>query len=273
LKRKYTIENIIKSENNKKVFERQAISKESFENARAHIKPLTVEEARSKLDFYLMKVLPKGYTEERASETLNFYKTRKPNKYPFKNETYIEFTFLDFGQGIPNSLAENYTDEINKHEINYIDRELNRDHFNQNKDTRILEYAFLLNSSRHPFELDIQTEYEIPRGLYYLIDIVRRYNGMVIARSGYGKVIYDFSEDVNEIKEAVRYSESDPTLPRFQGTLISITLPAAQKFSIKRGAAKPSYKLPDKILPKKPQYYALICRLPRSPATRIRVTN
>jgi hypothetical protein len=257
LKRKYTVENIIRSENNKKIYGRQSISKESFEIAKEKIETFTEEEAKSKLNFYLTKVLPKGYNEERALETLDFFRD-DTKKYQFRNETYIEFSFIDFGQGIPNSLGSNYKNDISNSKNNYIKQELNLNHFKQNIDTQILEYAFLLNSSRHPFDLEMQTEYEIPRGLYYLIDIVRRYNGMVIARSGKGKVVFDFSKEVNEIRDAIRYSKDDSMLSSFQGTLISIVLPATQNFSSKSGATKPSYKLPDKVQAKQNHYYALI---------------
>lgn len=257
LKRKYTIENIIKSENYKKVFERQSISKEPFEIARDKIIPFSYDEAKTKLNFYLTKVLPDGYREERSAETLDYFRDNtKINQ--FKNETYIEFSFLDFGQGIPSSLVSNYEKDIANSATNFIKQELNANHFKQNKDTQILEYAFLLNSSRHPFDLELQTEYEIPRGLYFLIDIVRRYNGMVVARSGKGKVVFDFSKEVNDIRDAIIYSKQDSSLSFFQGTLVSIVLPASQSFSSKRGATKPSYKLPEKLLPKKNYYYALI---------------
>lgn len=258
LKRKYTLENIKKSENNKRIFERRKTTRESYEEAKTNIKLFTDEEAKSKLNFYLTTVLPEGYKTEKAKETLNFYTDKTNSKFPFKNESYIEFSFLDFGQGIPNSLSNNYETDISSAETNYILEELSPKHSKQNIDTKILEYAFLLNSSRHPFDLEMQTEYEIPRGLYYLIDIVRRYNGLVVARSGKGKVIYDFSMDVPEIKDAVSYSENDSSLPFFQGTLISIVLPASQNFSAKRGAAKPSFKLPEKIQPKQNHYYAII---------------
>lgn len=258
LKRKYTIENIKKSENNKRIFERRKSTKESYEEAKSNIQWFTDEEAKSKLNFYLTTVLPEGYKTEKAKETLNFYSDKTNSNHPFKNESYIEFSFLDFGQGIPNSLSNNYETDISSAETNYILEELSPKHSKQNMDTKILEYAFLLNSSRHPFDLEMQTEYEIPRGLYFLIDIVRRYNGMVVARSGKGKVIYDFSKDVPEIKDAVSYSENDASLPFFQGTLISIVLPATQNFSAKRGAAKPSFKLPERIQPKQNHYYAII---------------
>lgn len=258
LKRKYTVENIKKSENNRRIFEKRKTTGESYEEAKSKIKLFTNEEAKAKLNFYLERVLPIGYETERPKETLNFYRDSANSKYLFKNESYIEFTFLDFGQGIPSSLFNNYQADIKKSKTNYILEEFNLRHENQNIDTRVLEYAFLLNSSRHPFDLEIQTEYEIPRGLYYLIDIVRRYCGMVIARSGKGKVVYDFSKDVSEIRDAISYSENDSSLPFFQGTLISIVLPASQDFSAKRGAARPSFKLPKIIKPKQNHYYALI---------------
>jgi hypothetical protein len=258
LKRKLTIDSIIKSENNKRIWYRINNFKEDYWTAQSKISHITEDEAKILLDTYLMTTLPKGYNEERTSETLNFFKDNSSNKYQFRNESFIEFSFLDFGQGIPHSLAKNYTEDIQKNKTKNTMDELNPNHLKQNIDTRILEYAFLLNSSRHPFDIEIQTEYEIPRGLYYLIDIVRRYNGLVVARSGKGKVVYDFSNNVYEIKEAVKYSNHDSSLPYFQGTLISIILPASQNFYEKRGAAKPSFKLPDRILPKKNHYYALI---------------
>jgi len=257
LKKEYTVENIIKSENYKRIFERQSTFNETYETSNEKIKHCTIEEAESKLNNYLISILPKGYHDERTAETLDFYRD-KTEKYQFRNEPFIEFSFIDFGQGIPKSLSINYKNDISDSSRNYIIQELNENHFNQNIDTQILEYAFLLNSSRHPFDLDLQTNSEIPRGLYYLIDIVRRYNGMVVARSGEGKVVFDFSKDVNEIKDAIKYSMEISKLPFFQGTLISIILPAKQQFSSKRGATRPSYKLPDKILLKKNYYYALI---------------
>lgn len=256
LKRKLTTQGIIRSENNKKIWQRINQFREEYWEAESKIIPCSEDEAKKLLDAYLKKTVPKGYTEERTKETLSFFEDTS-KKYPFKNESYIEFSFLDFGQGIPNSLASNYDADIKNTQNNYVLDELNSKHLIQNKDTRILEYAFLLNSSRHPFDIEIQTEQEIPRGLYYLVDIVRRYNGLVVARSGKGKIVFDFSKDVNEIKDAVIYSEKDLTLPFFQGTLISFLLPTSQEFSAKRGAAKPSYKLPDKVLPKKNHYYAL----------------
>jgi len=258
LKRKLTEDGIKKSENNKKIWSRVKIFNEDYWIAQSKIKHTTEEEAKFLLDYHLSKTIPKGYLEERTSETLDYYKETSSSKYSFRNESFIEFTFLDFGVGIPSSLLTNYEADIINANFNKIYEELHQDHSNQNIDTRILEYAFLLNSSRHPFDIEFQTDYEIPRGLYYLIDIVRRYNGLVIARSGKGKVVYDFSKEVKEIREAVRYSNSDSALPFFQGTLFSIVVPASQNFSEKRGAAKPSFKLPEKILPKKNHYYAFI---------------
>src|SRR5690606_29942206 len=135
LKRKYTLENIKKSENNKRIFERRKTTRESYEDAKSNIKLFTDEEAKSKLNFYLTTVLPEGYQTEKAKETLNFYRDVGSSIYPFKNESYIEFSFLDFGQGIPNSLTSNYQTDIKNAKTNFILQELNPKHSNQNLDT------------------------------------------------------------------------------------------------------------------------------------------
>jgi hypothetical protein len=90
------------------------------------------------------------------------------------------------------------------------------------------------------------------------VDIVRRYNGLVIARSGTGKVIFDFKNNVPKISDAVVYSDKDNQLPRFSGTMISIIIPAFQNFSEKRGATRPSFKIPEKIAAKKNYYYSFL---------------
>ena len=257
LKKGISKESIEKREINKLIWERCTLYKENYQEASLKIQKPKATDVKYLYDFYLRNTIPKGYINERSKECLDFFKEPSDKEYSYRNEPFIEFTFLDFGQGIPNSLRQSYDDSISK-EKNLIFKELNQYHFNQNSDTRILEYAFLLNSSRHPLDIEYQKEYEIPRGLYFMIDIVRRYNGLVIARSGKGKIIYDFSKDASDIKNAIKYSEIDSILPNFQGTMISIVLPAEQKFSEKRGAAKMPFKLPENVKRKTKHYYPFI---------------
>ncbi len=95
-----------------------------------------------------------------------------------------------------------------------------------------LEYAFLLHSSRHPFEKQIEVNEYVPRGLYFLLDIVKRYKGMVVARSNNGKIVYDFSTSPT-IQGAVKFLPIEENT-FYPGTLISIYIPAEKK----QGAVK-----------------------------------
>ena len=259
LKRKFTIENIIKSEDSRKVFEQQKTFGNFHETSPSKIAKTTEKDAAEKMDFLLKTVLPNGYENERISETLDFFQSKNSSDYKYKNETYIEFTFLDFGQGIPTSLRQFYLNDIadnRKKEMIFSD--LNELHFLQNEDTRVLEYAFLINSSRDPFDLEYQVEYEIPRGLYYLLDVVRRHGGLIVARSRYGKIIYNFSNSIGHIKDAVIYTENDNIIGDFHGTMITIVIPASQDFQKTRGAVLPPYIIPDQILNRESYYYTLI---------------
>ncbi|RJQ38126.1 MAG: hypothetical protein C4550_07055 [Nitrospiraceae bacterium] len=167
-------------------------------------------------------IIRKNYEDERPEEERFFFKSNKKTSN-YNNASYIEFTFLDFGVGIPATLRRQYRDDIKKENIV---KQLSIDHNSAYEDSRILEYAFLLHSSRLPFDKNIEVQAYVPRGLYFLVDIVRRYSGMVIARSNEGKVIFDFSDNSKEIFKCVRFSTKKQKLPFFQGTMITIILPA-----------------------------------------------
>ncbi len=172
----------------------------------------------------------------------------------FKNQSYLEFTFIDFGCGIYETLK----DEYNKNKENAIFR-LSNDIEKKHIHSQVLEYAFLLDSSKDPFDSRIERADLIPRGLYFLIDMVRRYKGLLVARSGKGKVIYDFSDRIyienknNEIsvdkdriyvaKDAVVQSVKSESL-FFSGTMISIILPERKKGKFRKSGVRiDDYKL------------------------------
>lgn len=263
LKGKFDPEIELQKENRKRALFYADENKVSFEVALKNVikvNPCTRKEAKDKVDWLVKNILPNGLLSELDPATLPFYEEKdqlKKGSYKFRNESFIEYTFLDFGLGITNTLREQFINDILNLGNDNIRSEFNQNSFNQNIDTQIIEYAFLLSTSRHPFGISLENNYLIPRGLYFLIDIVKRYQGMVVVRSGKGKVIYDFSDEDYEIKNTIRYSHNDNTLPNFQGTLISITLPAKTRKDVKQGAAKPSYRIPDKIESKKPIFNSL----------------
>ncbi|WP_282126269.1 phosphoribosyltransferase [Marinifilum flexuosum] len=183
---------------------------------------LSDEEVKRRINFILKNNLKEKHVDEKS-----FFMDEINNSIAI-NESFVEFTFLDFGKGIPSKLRNRYLEEK---KINQLP--LSKKHFfkkpdgNYNicEDSRILEYAFLIDSSSNPFDERLEINNHVPRGLYFLVDIIRRYNGLLIVRSGNGKVIFNF-KSTNKISEAVYFSECDSELPFFQGTLMSIYLPS-----------------------------------------------
>jgi hypothetical protein len=160
---------------------------------------------------------------ERPKEEQAFFKNSKDE---FINTSFIEFNFLDFGEGIVNTLREKYRNE----KIELLKEKLSPTHLKQNEDTRILEYAFLLFTSKYELGKDFEMHDYIPRGLYIIKDIVKRYSGMIIARSGKGKVI--FNCNAKNINDEVIFREDDNDKrigDGFPGTSITLILPAKEK--------------------------------------------
>ncbi len=79
----------------------------------------------------------------------------------FLNAPNLEYTFLDFGIGIHKSLFEQYDKFIKQNPPNE----------SIHLHSRIIEYAFLLDSSKNPLEKNIDNYELVPRGLYFLIDM------------------------------------------------------------------------------------------------------
>jgi hypothetical protein len=89
-------------------------------------------------------------------------------------------------------------------------------------DADILSYAFEHTSSKDPLEKRFLDRSVIPRGLFDLLSIVRRFNGMIVARSGYGKVFFDFSSKNPFRVEGTPFGDVKTFFP---GTLITVYIP------------------------------------------------
>lgn len=154
----------------------------------------------------------------------------------FKNKSFLEFTFLDFGDGIYETLDKKFQD--------YIKVEENKKTFKTIKpETQILEYAFYSESSRNQYDARLEHPELFPRGLYFLIDMVRRYKGLLVMRSGKGKIVYDFSDKIylrkqsnkiapfleatTTVREAIRVIKTENAT--YDGTMVSIVLPEKRK--------------------------------------------
>ncbi|HLO59243.1 MAG TPA: phosphoribosyltransferase [Bacteroidales bacterium] len=166
------------------------------------------EEKAEKEGYRIQDILENNFKTEEIDESIDFFYDKENKKY--KNLSYITYSFLDFGEGICNTLRS----EFQKSNTDISD------------DSKILRFAFKHNSSRHqvqnPFYFNKLEEF-IPRGLFDVICLVQRYNGLLIARSCNGRILYDFSK-TKKINEAYK-SFGDKRL-YFPGTFITIYLPA-----------------------------------------------
>ncbi|QXP53066.1 hypothetical protein [Cellulophaga sp. HaHa_2_1] len=148
-----------------------------------------------------------NFETEQIPETKSFFYNSKTKE--FYNRGYIEFSFLDFGSGIPETL---------------------RSKSPKSNDNDILKFAFQHNSSRHPITIvDNKPENHIPRGLFDALTIVRRYSGLLIARSNFGKILYDFSK-TGDIEKA--YNTFGDSKLFFPGTLISLYIPSIENATL-----------------------------------------
>ncbi|MFC0776854.1 hypothetical protein [Flavobacterium sp. HJSW_4] len=181
---------------------------------------------------YNPSILEKNFREEELTESRDFF--MKNNL--FKNEHLLQFSFLDFGEGIASTLVDQFRidkqvpDEIGNEEVDH---------------NEILKYAFEHNSSRTPIK-NVDDTFFIPRGLFDLLTIVRRYRGLLILRSNKGKILYDFSVETS-IDSAVRSFGDKSKL--FPGTFITIYLPALFSTEIfNNSAIKPDFSFQNKSI-------------------------
>lgn len=163
-----------------------------------------------------LKELLKDRYNERPLEEREYF----IEKNNFVNQNFIEFSFFDFGNSIPSTLK----DSFNREKADDIKNELNSISSNQSLDTQILEYAFLVWSSSYEIKKSLEIHNYIPRGLFIVKDIVKRYGGMLIVRSGKGKIVYDLRNDTEVIRFRKPEEESKIEVG-FPGTIITFILP------------------------------------------------
>lgn len=176
----------------------------------------------------IQKHLENNFSTEEIPNTRSFFYNTKTDKY--KNFNYISYSFLDFGIGIPNTLKEEYL----------------KTHPTEVNDSEIIKFAFKHNTSRHPIsdlsEKDYLSQF-IPRGLFDVISLIQRYRGLLIVRSAYGKVLFNFAH-TQDFEEA--YSTFGNLNTYFPGTFFTIYLPAVDNIKFDYSSIKPNYSLPEK---------------------------
>jgi len=168
-----------------------------------------VNEGKNTKEF-IQDILEANFLDEALVEAKDFFWDKKRRE--FKNLSYLQFSFLDFGDGIAETLKSEYYKSIGTTDGLFTD------------ESQVLKYAFNHDSSRHPIISKLnKKETFIPRGLFDILSLVLRYEGLMIVRSNHGKVLYDFA-NTNSIEEA--FSTFGDSATNFPGTLISIYLPA-----------------------------------------------
>ncbi|MBA3985521.1 MAG: phosphoribosyltransferase, partial [Flavobacteriales bacterium] len=172
---------------------------------------------RDKLKDELKYLNETNFKSEQIQEAKSFFFDSKNKEY--LNRAYIEFSFLDFGTGIPNTLKKELSNS---------------------NDSEILKFAFCHNSSRHPiYVLNDKPEEFIPRGLFDVLTIVKRYKGLLVVRSNYGKILYDFSKS-NNVEEVFKTFGDEKHF--FPGTLISLYIPTLENIkSLNESSIKPEF--------------------------------
>ncbi|MEP1096370.1 MAG: hypothetical protein ABJG78_14735 [Cyclobacteriaceae bacterium] len=159
--------------------------------------------------------LKRNFQTEALKELRSFY---KESENIFKNRSVLEISFLDFGLGITESLKTEYLK--------------NRTGSGPVRDNDILNYAFEYNSSRHPVThryLSSKENFSFTRGLFDVLAIVNRFKGVLIARSGYGRITYNFSDTQNFEDACKQFGDESSYFP---GTLITIYFPEIDKQSL-----------------------------------------
>lgn len=186
------------------------------------------------------KIVAYNFETENLLEAKGFFFDQAKNR--FRNRPYIEFSFVDFGEGILNTLAGQYKTSV--------ETKSNEDYENE-----ILRFAFNHNSSRHPI-LNAKGEYDkyIPRGLFDILTLVRRYSGLLIVRSNSGKILFDFT-NTNDVGNAFKRIERENQY--FPGTLISIYIPAIKDVNkLNLTSIKPDFEF-SKVKPQDKKYVSV----------------
>lgn len=179
-------------------------------------------------------ILKKNFEEESIPELRSFF-VDKNNSDLFINRSTLQLSFVDFGEGIPTTLKSSYEKNVGT--------VYSKEYRSQNEDTRILEFAFKHNSSQHELVDKYKDEFAVPRGLFDLLSIVKRFEGTIIARSNYGKIAFDFSHG-KTLEESVNYFGDQSKF--FPGTLFTIYIPERELESeIDSTSIKPYESLSD----------------------------
>ena len=156
-------------------------------------------------------ILRNNAKNEELSECLDFFVNEK-NVY--RNEAFIHYSFIDYGEGIPTTILPEFLKENGISELTI---------FNQPNHNDLLKFAFKHYTSRFPILDKLgKTDKYIPRGLFDILTIAKRYNGLLIVRSNYGKLFFNFRHN-SEFEEAMEpFGDANHFFP---GTYFTLYIP------------------------------------------------
>jgi hypothetical protein len=141
----------------------------------------------------------------------------------YRNIDFIEINFHDFGVGIVNTLREKYEAESEQDlKLFFGEEYFKNKHSKCDLETRIIEYAFLLFTSRYEIERKFEVHDYIPRGLFIIKDIAKKYNGYIEIISNNGAYSLGFKNG----KTKINYGNLDKSTSYFPGTQIRLVFPA-----------------------------------------------
>jgi hypothetical protein len=160
-------------------------------------------------------------SESRLSELSDSERTFFSENGSYRNIDFIEISFHDFGVGIAKSLEKNYTEETEEALNDFFGVHYEM-HKRQTIDTRVIEYALLLFTSRFEIERKLDIHDYIPRGLYIIKELVKQYHGYFEVSSYEGSVGLSFKGG----KTHLSYKQNKSNAQGFPGTRIKIIFPA-----------------------------------------------
>lgn len=167
-----------------------------------------------KVNFYLLK--------ERYSELSNLEKSYFSSGNKYRNINYVELNFQDFGTGIVNSLKSKYENDKNNLK-SYFEKDY-KNHITQNEDSRILQYAFLLFTSKNEIDKKFEIHNFIPRGLFIIKELAEKYQGYLEVFSGKGAISFSYKYG----KEVISFANYKNTKNIFFGTRIRLVFPSKE---------------------------------------------
>ena len=162
-------------------------------------------------------------SESRVNELSYLEKHYFTENGHYRNIDYVEINFHDVGKGIAETLRSKYSSESGEDLRTFFGRHY-KVHSTQNIDSKVLEYSLLLFTSKFEIERKFEVHDYIPRGLFILKDIVKKYNGYIEIVSNSGAISLSFKDG----KTVIRYGNQEKDTLLFPGTKIKIVFPSLE---------------------------------------------